>query len=580
MIFTIPVKAQIQFFDRYFVFTQKDFYNLNEGISLATIKDGDYKRAKYFLESDDMKANPETAFYINALLTYNTKGKDAALEMLEKSGFPAEKKDFLKLWLAYFADYREDYFNLLSEFEKKNSQSSDFLKFKTYLEIRENAKAIGTSTRFRDDFYRRMNIAIKNSKTAEDKMFFRLAKLDIKSFEEDYKEAKNARIDSLYTLWKENKNLFSYRGIEKTILSCESAKCLEMNSWISTEQKKYERNIYTPEEEIVSKLIIQGKEDSDKKMALNELENFLDSFLQKSNSAKKEDFKAVLSIYFLQKQPKVGVMMEGLFNPIPFSPGFRTKYELTMSKDQIIARMKQMSEEPEYENSFREGMAGKFKEEIDHLKVYGIDDLRVMYGLLVFSNYYGPLLKKSFEKTGMTLNRPTEKQLTNSKELLKYYDENPLYYNESPFFDYDVKDINTYADLQNFLSSADLLIKKYQGSKSVRIMMLQIMGKKKNLIPKDQYQDYLSLYFKNLVDMYDEIQSVYFHPNDTVTMSNIVLEGDQRYNYPICNDFLKLFTKENLEKNYKFLLKKTEAKPYQKNLRSFLESFNEFKTNQ
>ena len=50
IIFAIPAKAQVQFFDSYFVFTHKDFYHLNEGISLATAKEGDYKKAKDFLE--------------------------------------------------------------------------------------------------------------------------------------------------------------------------------------------------------------------------------------------------------------------------------------------------------------------------------------------------------------------------------------------------------------------------------------------------------------------------------------------------------------------------------------------------
>lgn len=578
-IFTIPIKAQVQFFDRYFVFTQKDFYNLNAGISFATEKDGDYRKAKELLGNEYFKANPETAFYINSLLTFNTKGKNAALEMIAKSGFSAEKKNFLMIWLSYFSDYREDYFQLLSDFEKKHPHNPEYFKFKTYLEIRENAKAIGTSTRFRDDFYRRMNTAIKNSKTSEDKMLFRLAKLDMKSFEEDYKDAENTRIDSLYTLWKDNKNLFSHKGLENTILSCESSKCLEMKSWISAEEKKFEKNIYTKEEEILTKLIIQGKKDSDKKIALPELENTLDIFISNSNSNKKNDFKAMLSIYFLEKEPKVG-MMAGLFSPIPFSAGFRTKYQLSMTKDQMIARLKEIAQDPDYENSFREGMADKFLKEIDNLKVYGIDDLRVMYGLLVFSNYYDPLLKKSFEKAGMSLNRPTQKQLTNYRELLKFYDENPLYYDESPYNDYEVNDIKTYDDLKNFISSADLLIEKYKGSKSIRIMMLQIMGQKKNLVPKDQYQDYLSSYFQRLVEMYNEIQRLYFHPNDLTTVANIALEKDQRYNYPIYNDFYKLFTKDNLEKSYKILLKKSEAKPYQKNLKGFLESLEEFKNKQ
>ncbi|MBB4807602.1 hypothetical protein HNP38_002908 [Chryseobacterium defluvii] len=576
IILSVSFKAQVGFFDSYFMFTQKDFYNLNEGISHSTYEDGDYKKTIELLQSDYYRSNPEPAFYINSLLTYNTKGKDAAFEMVSKSSYSNEKKEFLKLWLTYFSEFRDDYKILFSAFEKKYPDNPEFFKFKTYLETKEYSKLFGNSKEFCETFYKKMDEAIANSKFSEEnKMFFRLAKLDIKDFKEEYEEAKKMRIDTLYNLWKGNKNLFSYKGLEKTISGCENSKCMEMNAWILTEERNTEKNIYSAEEEILGKLIAQEKEGN-KGIPVAELENTLELFLSKLDDGKKEDFKALLSIYFLDKEINFGIMMKGLFNPIPFSMNFRKKYQSLLTKEQIVSRMKQMSEDPKYTNAFNEGAIVKFQKEIDKLKVYGIDDLRAMYGLLVFSNYYGGLLSKSFEKIGMRTNHPSEKQNANYKEFLKFYDENPMYNKKDLYFDGMITDVRTYADLQDFISGTDALIVKYKGSLPIRSMALQMIGWKKNLVPKEKYQEYLSMFFIRLVDLYDEIQSVYFDNNDYMLLTNIVLEGDQRYNYPIYNDFYKLFSNDNLEKGYQYLLKKSKAKPHQNNLKAFSESLNNF----
>ena len=497
---SININAQLDFFYSSYLLADKKFYALNEGILYADPEEGDYQLALKHINSNDFKNDSESKLLLSTLLDYNTKGKTATFSELDSKPLTKEEKEFVKVWVSYYANALESDV-LAKNFEEKYPNNVEYIKFwiskKTKLKSRLFYNSNGDELKVID---RGISLVTNNE---DDLRFFQLAKLDFVNDRIGQKSLEN--FDQLYQLWKLNPDKFSYKGMMKfRIGDCNDEKCNAINKWITKEEKSNTSPKSTEYQLVL--LLLENREKL--QLPLPELENEINALIASSkNEETKAQLKSIVNIYALPKSPSLGMMMDGLIKPIPFSNEFRTKNKLNYSKDQTITFLKNLISSQKINFRTQDINEKDVLSEIESYKKYSLEDVHALFGVSAFTFYYKDIFNDAFKNLGKVPKSEIKNdQASSYKEYLKFYEENLFHdYNEELGIDFE--DLKTYEDLQNFMRICENLIAKFPGTIVLREMYLDKLYKYKALVPKDRFQEFQYHYFTYWVNLINDFPS-------------------------------------------------------------------------
>lgn len=553
------------FLSQQYIDCLEDNYQLDLGISLSQINEGSYQKAIELLETDYYKSHPKEKFLIQNLLDYNTKGKKYTYQTIEESNLSSEEKDFTKLWLSYYTNNNNDYEVMLKDFKKKYPSNLELLKLEIKKELNER-KFLSDLTQYSKEID---SVLTLPDLSTQNKLHFTLTKLDVSELDEDYEKNKLKKYLNFIEFWKEHKEKINYNYASKVQLDdCKTKDCETFNDWI-LEQK--EKNSPTnPSNKIFSLLLQQVNSDSG--LPIPTLQKKIDLLLsQETEITEIQNIKALVNVYFLTKEPDFGFWFKGMLKPIPFDANFRKKYLVTLNKQECIENIKTIAQEFAKEKNKTIDLQTLQEMQKEATK-YPVEDVKVMYGILVFLKHYARSLEKALATDlGYYKDSPQDEIYTDSKLMLNYLEKNPLFYDDNLITASDAKfkDIVKKQDLDTFSQNMLKLTDKYPYAYGIQLKYLTTLSQYENLVYKEELQNYYLDYLKKTIDLLSINQKLDFNNLETLLFINFKnLEGSGLINYyKVSEDFFKKIDVENKKIAMKYLLQKINENPYHNNLK-------------
>ncbi len=501
--FTVS-NSQINFWDNYYIDCLKSSYTMNYAISLSSPK-GNFNSAKELLKNDYFNNHKFESALISSLLDYNTIGSKQVEEHLATSNLNKEQQDFVRLWISFYTKNFNAYQKQLAAFQEHYPSN--------YLPIKLRLRAI---LNYRDKSIWNQIKEKKGSSIAtidsllqintidkEDRIYFSLLKLDFlnkadfRSTEEEV--AVDDMLKELFMLYISNKSLFHLTNVKNKLNSSKSNSYKSTVAEITEEEDKLSNKSST---ESALQLLLHYNNDSDKKMTVVDLESALKKLLQKEKKANDlHKLKALIGVYSLSREPDLGVLMKGMLKPIPFIKTFKQLYTITGTKASILANITSLLNEAQFKEIINETeLTLRYKNEYNKIKGLSVEDLQAIYGIMVFSVYYGKSIKESVKSSfGNFQDVPARDNCKDASSYIAFLTQNPLYLNDSKYIS-NTAVLRTEAEMFKLIELTNELRQIYPGSSSLlnnSILSLAMNNKKVSEVRKEEYYE---TYYKLIID--------------------------------------------------------------------------------
>lgn len=497
----ISVNAQLSYKNNYYFDCLSSSLQMNYAISLSSPK-GNFAKANEVVSTDFFKSNPESAFYIKALLAYNTLGKKKAFEMVDSTAYSREQKDYAKVWLSFYTKNNDDYTSLLADFTLKYPQNYHVFKLKlreviNYRDARmwnvlkeKKTKALTTIDSL-------LTIANLNQ---EDRLYFSLLKIDFLSKkdyskEEGYSEQKIAA--DLVSLWKANQASFSLQQLRQALSKCDTPDCKEILDYVAKEGEKY--NVVSSSEKVY-KMLINQNNGEDSKLSVAQIESAVHKLVAAEKNPKEVNrIKAMISVFSLEQAPSnVDFVMKDLLKPIPFTKAFKQAYAFPkQDKLTVLNDINAIIKSPEFESRAENS---EFKKAIENLKNLSLEDLQVLNGIMFFQFYYSKSIREFKAAMGNFQEDLTPEAEKNRVEHFSFLEKNPLYYDDSKYFKYYFN-FNTEAEIFQYIADLQKLKAQFPGAVGIQKIAIVSLARGNKLVSESKLQEFYVAYFKLVVDL-------------------------------------------------------------------------------
>ncbi|WP_144282046.1 hypothetical protein [Chryseobacterium echinoideorum] len=213
-----------------------DNYFLNYGVSLCNPKDGSLEEALKFQQNDNLKNNPKNLNYLQYLINFQTEGKVATFENIEKSQLSEKERDVLKLWLFSVTKNDDDFDKKLYENQNKYPNDIELKKIEIRKQLQDRQDLIHTEIDFSNIIQNINKIIVNNKLSKNDEILFNLLKLDCEYYEntdtESMKTVRNKIMNEYSNFWKSYKSFFNdkYAKINFKLKSNNSAHYFELTN--------------------------------------------------------------------------------------------------------------------------------------------------------------------------------------------------------------------------------------------------------------------------------------------------------------------------------------------------------------
>ncbi len=247
---SIYTNAQLNVRRPFFSDSSNENYFLNYGVSLCNPKDGSLKEAVTFLQNTNLKKRPKDVLYLQYLISFQTEGKIATFEKIDKSQISDKEKDILKLWLFSVTKNDNDFEVYLDKNQEKYPKDIELKKIEIRKHLQDRFDLIYTDTDFASTSKSIDSIIANNKLSKDDELLFGLLKLDCE-YEacEDTKSMKLERdriVNEYSKLWKNYKSYFNdkYAKINLKIKSDNSTHYFRLTNEASPNDEIFEDYLF------------------------------------------------------------------------------------------------------------------------------------------------------------------------------------------------------------------------------------------------------------------------------------------------------------------------------------------------